>query len=132
MSKNESKAEKIKENPAQGFQFEVVKRVTLPTFKLEVDIPLFCEITDPIFLSEAKAGKDGKKEDRQPAHVANVMNLTNGEFGQIVMGVVLAENIKEKYPDDSYVGKSFSIVKKTKREGKNYHGYEITEIKVKK
>lgn len=107
-------------------KFKVVKHVTMPTFKLANDIPLFVTIDDKIFTGKKLKGEDKK----EPAKIVNVTNLTTGEVGQIVLGTVLLSNLMETYPNDGYVGKSFQITKHSKVAGKEYNNYTILEIEI--
>lgn len=112
--------------------FKRTKRVTLPIIKLTPNEPRYLQIIGAIFVGKEIAGqkgdKDGKK--REPASLANVVDLETGEEGQIVLNKVLKSTLTEEYPEDGYVGKQFEIVKLAKKDGKDYHPFSITEIEV--
>lgn len=107
-------------------KFKVIRQVTLPTFKLTVGIPFAFRVDAPMYVG--KKLKDDKDAKREPATIVNVTNLDTGEVGQLVLGAVLKGNLEEQYPEASYVGKSFAILKGEKREGKRYNEYQIMEI----
>lgn len=107
-------------------KYERVRHVTLPTLKQEVGQPLFVRADSEIFEGQEREGKDGEKV--KPARVIAVTNLETGEQGQMVLGTVLEGNLSEKYPNKSYVGKCFEIVKGPKPERARYHLYELYEI----
>ena len=106
--------------------YSVTRHVTLPLLKPSVDIPVFVKITDKMF--QGKEIKTGDKKDMEPAMLVNIIDLQTGEQCQMILNKVFESILLEEYADDSYVGLSFAITKKSKREGKRYHGFEITEI----
>jgi hypothetical protein len=57
-----------------------------------------------------------------------VTNLETGEEMQIIANEVLKSSLEDAYPDASYVGKSFEIVRKPIQKGKKYVTFTITEI----
>lgn len=114
-----------------GGKFKVVRQVTLPTFKLTVGVPFAFRADAPMYTG--KKLKDDKDAKREPATILPVsrINTSTGEVdaqGQLVLGAVLKENLSELYANDSYVGKSFGILKMDKKEGKRYNEYQIVEI----
>lgn len=126
-------------------QFEVVKRVTLPQFKLdESGEPNFYRIETAIAVAKdlqqgrERKGKDStpqteadKKAAMAPPDVAEVVDLKTGEPGMLIFNAVLKSNLTEKYPGDTYVGKCFQIRKFKPVAGKRYFTFEILEIKLK-
>lgn len=108
-------------------QFKRARRLTLPNFKLIENTPLRVR-----FESVMVVGKriDGDEADRKPATIANVTNLDTGELGQIVCPRLLVSELNETFPQDTYVGKSFEIVKGEKKKGKNntYNTMDIFEL----
>ena len=106
--------------------FRVKKAVTLPIVKLAAGVARYVFFDGPM-----RIGKDtgqvmnGKK--MEPATIADVTDLETGEQGQLICATVLAGNLRETYPDDSYVGKRFAITL-IKVPEKKYNLYEILEI----
>jgi hypothetical protein len=109
-------------------KFKKVKAVTRPLFKWVNGKERFFRIDSAMFIGkENKAAGDGKK--MEAAHLCFVTDLESGEEGQIILGKVLQEIFKEQYPEDTYVGKAFSIVQ-NKVDGKGYNVYVVTEVEV--
>ena len=116
------------ETAAPAFKFKRTKVVTMPLLKPVLDQPFYVKMTGEIFLGkEIKAGEGAKME---PAHLVNCVNLETGELCQIIVPAVLLSIVNEEYPENSYVGKSFEIVKMAKGGGKRYHPFKVAEIEV--
>jgi hypothetical protein len=115
-----------------AFKFKVKKHVTLPLLKIEESVPVYIRVTEPIFLAKeiegTRARKNAEGAVQQPPHLANVTNLETGEEMQIIANEVLKSSLEDAYPDASYVGKSFEIVRKPIQKGKKYVTFTITEI----
>jgi hypothetical protein len=65
-----------------------------------------------------------------PANIALVIDLTTGEEMQYIISAVLGSTLAEEYPDHSYVGKSFAVMKlpPDHGRGKRYATFSIAEI----
>ena len=109
-----------------ALKFKTKKHVTLPLLKMENNKPIYIQFTEAIFVGKVV---DDKKE---PPKMANVINLETGEECQIILGTVLESNLRETYPDDSYVGKQFELVKSAPEGARKYSLFNITEIEVEK
>lgn len=110
---------------------KVLKAVTLPvlSFKAaEAGVPLYLKFTGAIFVGKALKPAAGKEQAEKPADLAHVVNLATGELCQLVLPEVVKSNLRETYPQDSYVGKSFAIAKLGQRAGKRYVDYSVLEI----
>lgn len=117
--------------------FIVKKKVTLPLLSLKKD-----DIVMVRFDTVAKLGKElkgDKKPDgtakKEPAHLAQVTDLTTGEEMQMIVPAVLRSTLEEEYPAPSadkphtYLGKSFQITHLGKKTGgKNEGGYNLYKI----
>jgi hypothetical protein len=112
-----------------AFQFKVLKNVTLPLIKLEIDTPEYVKLTGTMFVGKEVKGT-GDKAKMEPAVLCHCVNLQTGENAQIIVNAVVKENLNDNYPENSYVGKSFELIKHDKREGKRYNDFSITEIEV--
>jgi hypothetical protein len=112
---------------AKEFKYEEEKVITLPLFKQQDDVPMFVRIMAPCYV-----GKEikGSGEAMEPADLFRVCNLETGEEGEIIANAVLKSSLEEHFPDASYVGLDFKIVR-SKVEGKRYKAYKIVQIKVK-
>lgn len=111
-------------------EFKRKKLLTRPVLKFVENEPNFVKIEGAIYLGKEMKGDvaaDGKKK-KEPAHLAEVIDLQTGELAQIIVSAVVLSVLNENYPDNSYVGKCFSITKKGKTPGKQYFGYNVEEI----
>ena len=114
------------------FKFKVKKHVTLPLLKMEADKPCFVTILEPIYKAKAIApgrkAADGKPQ-MEPPELMNVTNLENGHEYQMIVNTVLGSNLRDAYPNDTYVGKSF-LLERRQIAGKRYASFDITEIEL--
>lgn len=115
----------------QTVQFEKVRAVTLPLFKIVPNAIIYVRSDSPMFIGkELKESKGNAEKKKEPATLMKVTNLMTGEQGQIICGTVLRDIFNDEYPTDSYVGKCFSI-EMHKVPGKDYNGYSVSEVRVK-
>lgn len=115
---------------AAAVTFKRKKLLTRPVLKLVENQPIYVKFESAIYLGkEMKADKvkEGEKK-RDPAHLADVIDLVSGEQAQIIASAVVMSVLDENYPDTGYVGKCFSITKKGRAPGKQYFGYNVEEI----
>ena len=112
----------IMTTPAPAFEPKVIKRVTQLLLKPLLDEPVYVKFLEPIFT--------GKKveADKDPAKLANIINLVDGSECQIIISAVVQANMEDEYPDSGYVSKCFSLTKHKKASGKSYNPYTILEI----
>lgn len=131
-----AKAKKGSVAPAQaqaqpGRRFAVVRNVTLPVFKVEIEKPIYCTIKDAMRVSSAQGKAKGDKPGeakKEPATVCTAVDLETGELKTLIVSAVIKSIFTEDYPNDSYVGKSFCLVKHAKKEGKNYFNFSVDEV----
>lgn len=108
-------------------RFKRKKVLTRPVLKLREDNPVYIKIQGPMQIGkEMKPGADGKK--KEPATVADVINLESGEEAQIICGAVIKSVLNESYPDNKYVGLCFAFTKQARQPGKEYNPVHIEEI----
>lgn len=118
-------------------KFRVVKHVTRPLIKMELDRPYYVKIESAFF--QAEQVKNPKKtkvmvngveteQIQQPPYIIHVVDLSTGVSAQMVANEVLKAELVKQYKDDSYVGKYFELTKSGKAEGKNYNTFGITEL----
>lgn len=110
-------------------KFAVKKNLTPPLFKFAEDVTLYLLILSPIYIGKPMKAKEGEKK-REPAHLADVVNMETGEAGQIIVSAVVASVFAESYPNDGHVGKGFAITKRGKVPGKEYTKYDVQEVEV--
>jgi hypothetical protein len=120
--------------------FEVVSHVTRPVIQLGPE-PSFVRIDGTIYEAEKQSvSRKRKNADGSPATIAqkfqtppelmDVFDLVRNRPGQIVVNEVLGSELRRKYPEDGYVGKSFRLIK-TKLPGRDYATFEIAEVRLK-
>lgn len=111
-------------------KYRVVKHVTRPLLKLENGVQYYIKIEAPFKLAEQMKNpkKDAAGNVIPPPTIVDVINLDGGISSQMVANEVFKSELQKQYPNDSYVGKLFELVKNTKAEGKNYNTFGITEL----
>lgn len=103
------------------------KLLTRPILKFVKDVPQYIKFEGAIYLGkEMKQKAEDKK--KEPAHLADVIDLQTGELAQIIVNAVPMSVLKENYPNDSYVGKCFAITRQSRKEGKAYDPFSVEEI----
>lgn len=111
-------------------QFRIVKHVTRPLLKLVDGVPTYIKL-DAAF-KQAEQQKNPKKDAAgniiPPPFVIDITNLEGGIPSTMVANEVFRSELEKQYPNETYVGKYFEIIKNTKAEGKNYNTFGITEL----
>ena len=84
-------------------KFKTKKHVVKQLFKLKPGVEYYFTFKGPMHT--------GKKVDdqKEPAVLADVVNLDTGELGQIICPKLIRDALAENYTGESYVGKSFAI-----------------------
>ena len=93
-------------------------------FKLNIDESLFFKVLSPIVESTKTNEETGKLATR---YWIKGLHLELSLHGLAEVNLVLVEKLKMEYPENSYVGKSFEIIKR-KVVNKRFFDYEIHEI----
>jgi len=113
--------------PSPSIRFKTKKLLTRPVLKFIVDEPRYVKIESAIYLGKEMKVAPGEKK-KEPAHLADVIDLTNGELAQIIINAVPMSVLNESYPDNGYVGKCFSITRMSRQPGKDYDRFRVEEI----
>lgn len=103
-------------------QFKVKKKITgIPFIKIESGDAVYIRFDSNMYSGLMK---------KKPAVFANVTNLKTGEICKLLLNRVLEKTIHENYPNDSFVAKSFCIIKGEKVKGgeNDYYEFELSEI----
>jgi hypothetical protein len=103
------------------------KLLTRPVLKFVKDEPRYIKFEGAIYLGKEMKIKEGEKK-KDPAHLADVVDLSTGELAQIIVNAVPMSVLKENYPGDSYVGKCFMIMRQSRQPGKDYDPFKVEEI----
>jgi hypothetical protein len=120
-------------NTAPGRAFKVVRNVTLPVLPVKIEEPVYVTIKDAMRVGAAQKEvidkQTGKpKPKMEPATVCTVVDLMTGEVKTLIVAAVVKGIFEDEYAGETYVGKSFCLVKHAKKEGKNYFNYSVDEI----
>lgn len=108
--------------------YKMKKLVTVPHLKHEEGTVVGIIITGKIYTGKDLKPAAGEKVKEKPAQIVPVINLEDGNAYTYIVAAVVESNLEETYPKESYVGKSFAIMKGPKMPGKRYHQYAISEI----
>lgn len=114
-----------------GMKFKVAKVLTVPVIRQKEGETVYITVTSPMFVGNPikQIGGDGKEQKREPATLMRVRDLQDGGVEKhYICTAVVKGNLRDQYPDDTYVGHSFMIRKGAKSEGKQYRDMEIIEI----
>lgn len=126
--------------------FKVKSHVTLPLLKVEDEKEYVVTITTKFVKGEAAPARKIKEEVTdpetgevktvetmskpvEPPTLCQVVNLLDGKPYQMIAGAVLHSEIVKKYPDESYLGKSFQF-NVYRIAGKRYKGVQIAEVEL--
>src|SRR5487761_605690 len=108
-------------------EFKRKKLLTVPVLKFKEGESRYVKITDAMHIGKPQKAKEGEKA-KEPATLANCVNLEDGAICQIIVSAVVKSVLVEEYPNDGYVGKCFSITKQGRNPGKQYNQFDIEEI----
>lgn len=108
--------------------FKRKKLLTRPTLKFSEGVPRYVKFESAMFKGKDTKEKKSDGTPKEPATVANVINLEDGSECQIIISAVVKSVLNEEYPNDAYKDKCFEITKQGKQPGKQYNGFNIVEI----
>lgn len=121
-----------------NIKLRVTRQVTLPHLKHEEGQIVAFKILCPIYVGEnlietdkgELAPKDAKPKaaPMAPPHLVRCTNLEDHNDYTYIIGAVVQSNLERTYPDETYVGKCFAIIKGPKQPGKRYHQYAVHEV----
>lgn len=115
---------------------KVIQQLTFPQWKLRAGSELFVLLTSRMHLGDPlktpEPVKDGEKP-KEPVTLIEAIALDTGEVGQFITGSILKDLFNDKFPNDSYVGKSFWIRVGEQKDaktggGRRYNTYTISLI----
>lgn len=104
------------------------KLLTRPILKFVTDVPQYVLFQGPIYLGKEMKQKGGEDKKKEPAHLADVIDVATGELAQVIVNAVPMSVLKENYANDSYVGLSFMIMRQSRQSGKQYDPFKVEEI----
>lgn len=106
------------------------KLLTRPVLKLVKSEPRFVLIQGRIYLGKEMKARGAEDKKKEPAHLADVVDLTTGELAQIILNAVPMSVLNEEYKDFGYVGRCFEIMRQPRQEGKMYDPFKVEEIEI--
>lgn len=119
-----------------GVKYEVAALVNVPTLSqadgttvaFRMDAPIFITLND----KEIDAIVEGVKTkivQQVPINVARVTQLADGKPYEYVCNAMTADNLRNTYPDHTYVGRCFAVTKHGLVPGKQYKSTSVIEIR---
>jgi hypothetical protein len=104
--------------------FVKMRAVTLPVIPLGKNVEHFFVILTAITI--------GKKisDNKEPARICNVLDMESGQVAICVAPTVMFNELNNNYPDNSYVGKGFSIMSRPGPSGSKWNHCEIAEVAI--
>jgi len=84
-------------------KYKRLKAVVRPLLKITPGVEYYVKITGPMHLGRQI------KDDKEPATLADIVNLPTGEEMQIILPKIMREALAEQFPKDAYVGKCFAF-----------------------
>jgi hypothetical protein len=108
-------------------EFKTKRLLTIPVLKFTEGQARYVKITAAMHVGKQQKAAEGEKA-KEPATLANCVNLEDGAVCQIIVSSVVKSVLTEEYPGDGYVGKCFSITKRGRNPGKQYNQFDIEEI----
>lgn len=117
--------------------YEIVRHVSMPVSSWKTNPIKFLQIlteikqSDVIQVEETARGRKPKEEDKkkEPPYIFQALDLETERPVTIICNTVLKSIIEREYPTKDYTGKCFRIQDLGTRQGKDYHDFEIAEIK---
>ena len=110
--------------------FRIKRHITLPSLVLKVPgVVRVLRFDEPMHISkvEGKVLADGTRE--KPATVAKVTDLETGELFILLVPSVVQKNLGQEYPEDGYVGLSFAVCNRGKRNAsQRYFDFDVAEV----
>lgn len=113
-------------------EFKTKKILTRPLLKFEEGKPRYVKIDAKMYIGKDMKVRESDKDKpkKEPAMLANVINLETGEEAQIIVSAVVKSVLEEEYPNDTYVGRGFAITKLGRAAGRQYFAYNVEEIEL--
>lgn len=112
-------------------KFKTKKNLTKSLIKFVEGVTVYVKIQGAMFIGKEMKGRASNTEaKKEPATLCDVVNLETGEEQQIILHAVVKSVFADEYPNDSYIGKGFSLTKMGKEPGKTYNKFKVEEIEL--
>lgn len=110
-------------------EFKPKRLLTVPVLSLKDNEPRILRFDGKMHIGKTMKTKEGEKA-KDPATIASVTDMESGEIFELIVSAVLHSVLDETFPDDSYVGRVFSVTALPKRDGKQYKGMKVFEMEI--
>lgn len=128
-----TKPAKTAANAQTAFIPRIARVLTLPVLALAIDAPVYVKI-DQLFIDGTPAGEMPDQEAldkgiQQPRKV-RVIDLQTGQMMHLIIGDSLFHILAGEYPEDTYVGRGFSIMRTRVKRGRvgGTNAYTVAEL----
>lgn len=111
-----------------GVKFHVKKQVTRTVLPQVDGVAYAVAFTSEIRDSEVMEAGRGGKAKMSPARIAEITNLETGELQLLIMNTVLEGELSKAYPDNGFVGRMFTFMRKQGPDRKDDRGYKVYQI----
>ena len=111
-----------------GVRFHVKKQVTRTVLHQVDGVAYAVAFTSEIRDSEVVESGRGGKAKMSPARISEITNLESGELQILIMNTVLEGELTKAYPDNGFVGKMFTFMRKQGPDRKDDRGYKVYQI----
>lgn len=130
-ARNDSQTETEVKHAGTPFAYTVLKKVRVPTLKLDDEGEVFVRILEAITTKQSPVkGEDGVMRLKD-IDIIRVENLATKEVCDMVGGAALVSTLKDyEGGNGAYIGKCFRIAKHRPAAGKRFKNYEVDEISV--
>jgi len=118
-------------HPGTNFSYKVVKKVRVPTLKIDEDGEYFVKCLEGIQTkSTPSKGEDGVVRMKE-IDTLRIVDLTTGAVQDVVVGAALKSTLLDfNGGNGQYIGCCFRIVKRKAAAGKRFKNYEVDQIEV--
>lgn len=111
------------------FAPKVTKIVTRPVLKLEKEKPVNVRMLAALYVGSLPAKRAGSTREPVAPTFVDVEHLDdNNAAATLPIHPKLKKTLTDAYPDNSYVGKCFSITAKTRQQGRQFTPFHLVEI----
>lgn len=113
-----------------GMVVTSVKKVTLPLLKHGDGQTVLFTVKEAMRLGKQLKAKSADEPAPKRAMMLRIIDAQSGMEMEYIVPAVLQDTFDTDYPDNSYIGKSFMILKMPKQEGKRHKDLQIEEVSI--
>lgn len=113
-----------------GTKMSVARQITLPLLKHKDGETVYITVVSEIYSGKQIKPKEGDQQQK-PADLVKIIDLQSGLPHVFIVPAVLKDAFIMDYDEsNTYVGKSFAIMKMPREEGKRHKNLQIVELVV--